>query len=123
MHLDGLEIGEQDMAVLDGGLLLAEEELAGAQPQRLLAAVKDIAQDDVRELVDEHRRHVDAALEEVRVARLDRARRKKTVAEPEDGAVVVPGVLVLDGIYFFVRNRSTRGVHQRAMKRDLCIAG
>ena len=54
VHLHRLEVGEQHVAVLDGRLLLAKEHLGGAQAQRIVAAVEQVAQDHVRQLVDEH---------------------------------------------------------------------
>src|SRR5581483_4003502 len=53
MQLHGLAIGEQRMPFLDGGLLLAKEKLRRAQLQGIVAALQDVAQDDVHQLLDE----------------------------------------------------------------------
>src|SRR5689334_2598567 len=83
VHLHGFEIREQHVAILERRLLLPEEELGCAQPQRVVAAIEHVPQDDVRELVDEHRRHVDRALEKRHVGAFERARRKQAIAKTE----------------------------------------
>src|SRR5258706_3420303 len=45
VHLDGLQVGEQRVALLDGRLLLAKEELRGAQFEGVGAVGEDVAQD------------------------------------------------------------------------------
>ena len=64
MQLHGLEVGDQRMALLDRRFLVAKEELGRPQAQRIVAAVEDVAQDDMHHLFDEERRDVHRAAEE-----------------------------------------------------------
>ncbi len=107
------------MAVLDGRLLLAEKDLGGAQPQGVIGAVEQVTQDHVRQLVEEHRRDVDRRLEQAHVAAFDRAGVEQLLAELEYYAVVVPGILVFNGIELCRRNGSARLPHQGLVKVEL----
>src|SRR5688572_17416423 len=120
MHLDGLEIGEQHMAVLDGRFLFAEEKLAGPQPERVVGAVQDIAQDHVHQLVDEHRRDLDRRAEQRHVAAFDRARVEQLLPEVEHDAVVVARVRIFDRGKV---DAAARFLHQRRVQRALAFAG
>ena len=122
MHLDRLEVGEQHVAVLEGGLLLAEEKLRGAQPQRILGGVEDVAHDDVRKLVDEHRRHVDRCLEEVHVRALDRAGGQQPVAKAHQDSIVVSGVRIFYGVKVLLINFPSGVFHERGMQGELAFA-
>ena len=55
-HLDRLGIAEQDSALLDGGVLFAEQQFAGPSLERIGGLVEDVADDDVRHLIDEQPR-------------------------------------------------------------------
>ena len=70
VHRHGFGVREERMAFLDGRFLLAKKELRGAQPERVLAAVQYVAQDDVRHLLDEERRRIHGPAEEAHVATL-----------------------------------------------------
>src|SRR5688572_8455567 len=96
VHLDRLEVSEQHVALLDGGFLVAEEELARAQLERVVGAVEHVTQDHVRQLIDEHRRDVDRCAEEREVAAFHGAGLEKLAPEVEHDAIVVARVRVFD---------------------------
>ena len=128
-HLDGAEgvqrdgaVGEQDVAVAHGGLLVAEEELGGARLERVRAALQEVAQDDVRELRHEKRRHVDPAPEQAQVAALDGARIEQPAADVQHHPVVVARIRVRDRLDLRVFDGSPRIAHQRGMQRALGVA-
>src|SRR5262249_55083049 len=123
VHLHGLEIGEQHVAVLDRRLLLPEEKLRRAQPERIVAAVEHVPQDDVRELVDEHRRHVDRALEKRHVGAFDGAGIEQPVAETQQQAVVALHVTVFQRLQLLFRDAKTRLGHQRGVQLALQRSG
>src|SRR5687768_5633418 len=122
VRLDRLEVGEQHVAFLDGRLLVAPEELGGAQPERVVAAIEDVAQDHVHELVDEKRRHLDRRLEEAHVAALDRPRVEQLLPKTENHAVVVAGVGVFDRFELLVAYGPAGLFHERGVKRELGLA-
>ena len=59
---DGFLVGGDQRAFVQGHALRAEEQLGGAQHERILAAVERIAQDHVHELIEEDVRDVCAPL-------------------------------------------------------------
>ena len=119
VHLDRLEIGEQDPPFVDAHLLLAVEELAGADLQRIVDAVEHAAQDDLHELVDEERRRAHVGVEQAPVARLERVGGEQALAELEPDLQVGAGVRVLDGIELARGDRLARRVQQRLVQGDL----
>src|SRR6267378_1706893 len=122
VHLDRLGIGEQQVAVAQGRLLRAEKKLGGAQLQRIVAAVQDVPQDHVRELLDEQRRHVDRALEQTHVAALERARLEQLIAEAQNDAVIVPRICVFQDIKFLFAYYPSRMLHERRVQYALFLA-
>jgi len=68
----------------------------------------DLAQDHVRELVDEHRRDVDRRLEQAHVAALHRAGLDELVPEPQHDLVVMARVGVFDRLDLLGGNRAPR---------------
>src|SRR5262245_32793380 len=117
VHLHRFEVGEKHVAVLDRRLLLPVEELAGAQPKRVLGAVQHVSEDDVRELVDEHRRHVDRALEERHVGALHRASLEQAAKPAQQDPVVVADILVFQSF------SSASGTRRRGSAiREACSA-
>ena len=123
MHVHRLEVGEQHVSVLQRRLLVTEEQFCGAQPQRVVAAFEEVAQDHVRQLVDEQRRHIDRALEQAHVAAFHRAGRQQALAEPEQHAVVVARVLVPHRVDFRLGHRAARCLHERGMQAQFVFAG
>jgi hypothetical protein len=123
VHLHRLAIGEQRMAFLDCRLLLAKEEFRRAQLERIVAAIEDVAQDDVRHLLDEKGRRVHRAFERARVAGLHRTSSKQLVAQLEHHLVVVPRIRIADCLQFAACDAPARLCHQRGMEAALGIVG
>jgi hypothetical protein len=122
VHGHGFEVREQHVPVLKRRLLLPPEQLGGAQAQRVVAAVEEVPEDHVRELLEEQRRHVDRPLEQAHVAALDRARGEQPVAEAQQQAVVVARVLVPQALDLRRRDRAARLLHQRGVQAPLGVA-
>jgi hypothetical protein len=76
----------------------------------------------VRELVDEHRRHIDRAAEESHVGAFHRPGLDEAVTEAQHDPVVVSGVLIFDPGKVLIGNRAPGRFHQRGMKRELALA-
>ena len=119
VHLHGLQVGEQRVPFLEGGFLLAEEQLRRSQLQRLVTAVKNVAQDHVHHLLDEKRRRIDRALEKAHVAALHGARLQQAVAEFQHQAVVVARIGILHGVELALRHAPSRLGHQRGVQLAL----
>src|SRR3954462_8732218 len=113
VHLHRLEIGEKGVAFLDGRFLVAEKELRRAQPERVIAALEYVAQDDVHHLRDEERRRINRAAEEAHVAGFHGARIEQPVAEPEHHLVVMARIGVAERGKLSLRDAPTRLGHER----------
>ena len=123
MQLHGFAIGKQRVALANRRLLLAKEELRRAELERVVAAIEDVAQDDVRHLLDEKRRRVHRAPECARVACFHGPRGEQPVAEREHHAVVVARVRIGDRLELAPRDAPARLRHQRGMEAALGVVG
>ena len=124
MHLDGFEVGKHHRAVVGARLLLPEEEFSRARLERIVAALENAADDDLRELVDEEGRDGDlAAGENLQVAGFQRRRALQSPEERGQNAVVVAGIRVLDGLQLRRGRVPARIFHERLVQRDLVRPG
>src|SRR3546814_3903862 len=80
-----MRISDWSSDVCSSDLLGPEQQLGGAQPQRVALALQHGARDDMGELVDEERRHPDAIRieEEPEVGVLQRCRIEQAVAKAQ----------------------------------------
>ncbi|TMH52341.1 MAG: hypothetical protein E6H62_12510 [Betaproteobacteria bacterium] len=124
VHLDGFEVGKHHRAVVGARLLLPEEEFSCARLERIVAALENAADDDLRELVDEEGRDGDlAAGENLQVAGFQRRRALQSPEERGQNAVVVAGIRVLDGLQLRRGRVPARIFHERLVQRDLVRPG
>ena len=123
MHLHGFEVGDEDRALLQRQLLVAEEKLCRAQLEGLLAPVQHVAQDHMDHLLDEERRDVHATRpEELEVGALDRAGGKEPLPEPQHDLVIVARVLVHDRRQIGLGDGAARRLHHRRVQGALGVA-
>ncbi len=124
MHRYRLQIGQHDGALLQARLLLAVEQLCRAQFERVVRALEDVSQDDLRQLVDEQRRHADvAAGEQAEVAGLQRGHGEQPRAEIEQYAIAGAGIGVGHGFDLRRLHLHARRLQQGLVQRDLVGAG
>jgi len=104
--------------------LLPEENLSRARLERILAALENIAHDDLDELVDEKGRDRDiSARKNFQVGGLQRLRALQSPEEREQNAVVVAGVRVLDALQSRRSRVPARILHERLVQSDLVRPG
>ncbi len=124
VHLDCFQVSKHHRALLGARLLFAEEDLSRARLERIVAAVEDVAHDDLRELIDEKGRDGDlAAGENLQVAGLQRRRALQSPEEREQNAVIISGIGVLDGVQRRRRRVTARILQERLVQRDLIRPG
>jgi hypothetical protein len=124
VHLDRFQVGEHHRAVFGARLLLAKEELSRARLERILAAVEHVAHDDLRELVDEKRRHCDTAFRKnPQVARFEGLRALEPPEKIEQDAVVVSRIGGLDAVQRRRVYVPARIVEERVVQRALLRPG
>jgi hypothetical protein len=95
---------------------------SSAWPSRIVAALEDVPQDDVRQLLDEKRRDVDLALEQSHVEGFDGPCLHQAVPEAQDDLVVVARIRVFDGKKIFFGDALPGGFHQAGVKGPLAVA-
>ena len=96
-QLDRFEVGRHHRAVGgDGDLLRAEEHFGGPRLERIRVGAEDVPQQDLGQLMDEKRRHVDAFPEQRDVRGLERRGGGDPVPEAQPDAVVLARVGVDD---------------------------
>jgi len=112
--------GQHDGALLQARLLLAVEQLCRAQFERVVRALEEVPQDNLRQLVDEQRRHIDiAAGEQTEIAGLQRRRSEQPRAEIEQDAIVGADIGIGHGFNLRRLDLHARRLQQGLVQRDL----
>ncbi len=95
--LDCLKVGRDQRAVVHRELLRTEEHLGRAQDEDIVAAVEDVAQDDVHKLVHEQRRRAsDAVPHQRQIGGFDGAVADEMIAEADHQAPVLARIRIRD---------------------------
>ena len=130
MQGDNFLVGGHGVAFLKGNLLIAEQQFRRPRLERRWAVIENIAENDLRQLVEEKRRDRRPGLvrrgrrnKETLIGAFQIGRGQQAVAEGQGDVIVLAGIGIGQRRQFDRRHRAARRGHQRAMQRPLGVAG
>ncbi len=123
-QLDRLRVGRHHRVFLHAYFLDAKQHFRSARLDRISVGAEDMPQQDLRQLMDEQRRHVDAfAFEQTDVGSLEGRRAQQAIAKLQPNPKVVARVGIDDGGDVVFRYPRPRIGEQHLVQGDLGAAG